>query len=293
MSDRKSLAFTTNSNKDYLRSTYDRDIVKTWSERLGVRLQYLGLPGPDILDIVEWQDFIDRFSTIERLENEQHLIFLRANVRDMEHRLHSLYGTFDDILLAGRDRYGQTPRWPYDLVNLDFFGGLLYSDLDRPKALAKLIENQKTYGKSFLLIITYHLRDADLAKEKLAFLEDLQRKLNRNFGIRAEFADVIGWYKNSGTPDAARQSLYLNTFLLETGEASYFRVVCRSPIVYGGTGGAQMIHFVTEFHYQQGAHRGVSEQSLIDVINLGYTALKAGRVSEPISIPRLSEIRPG
>ena len=32
-------------------------------------------------------------------------MFLKANVENVEHRLHSLYGEFDDILLNGRDTF--------------------------------------------------------------------------------------------------------------------------------------------------------------------------------------------
>jgi hypothetical protein len=282
------LAFTSNPNKDYLRSIYDRQLVREWFQRKGQPLHYLGLPGPEILDVVEWQEFIDRFSTIERLENEPHLLFLRANVSDLEHRLHSLYGEFDEILLTGRDKYGHTPRWPYDLVNLDFFGGLLYNDLNRPKALEKLITNQKSYETSFLLIVTYHLRDADLSGEKVSFVEDLHRKMVRDFGTRTDIEQLATWYRAKTTPDAARQGLYLNTFLHDMGEASSFKVLARQPVVYTGSGGARMIHFATDFYFQKGAHRPTSDQSLVDVINLGYVELKAAQVAEPVQIPRIT-----
>ena len=281
------LAFKTNANKDYLRGVYDRQIVESWAAARGGRLRYLGLPGPEILDIIEWQDSLESFSTIERRENEQHLLFLRANVKDVEHRLHSLYGEFDKILLSGRDQYDHTPRWPYDLVNLDFFGGLLYADLARPRALKKLIENQGNYRKSFLLIITYHLRDGDLAGEKLAFLDDLEKKLVRDRGSAANIVDVIKWYREDETPDAARQSLYLNAFLHEEGEAAQFQVTCRPAIVYSGTGGARMIHFVTDFEYQPGSHRAVSDQALIDVVNLGYVELNDGRLTQRVTVPKI------
>src|SRR3989338_8315150 len=103
MSDQK-LSFKTNANKDFLRGQYDKPLVEKWARNRGALLQYLGLPGPEMLDIVEWQRSLDQFTTIEREENEQHLLFLRANVQDIEHRLYSLYGDFDDILRTGRDR---------------------------------------------------------------------------------------------------------------------------------------------------------------------------------------------
>ena len=281
------LAFRTNANKDYLRSVYDRRIIEAWGARVGHTLNYLGLPGPEMLDIVEWEPFLDRFSTIERRENEQHLLYLRANVKDLEHRLHSLYGEFDDILIKGRDEYGHAPKWPYDLVNLDFFGGFLYRDLSRPRSLAKLIENQDNHGRSFLLIISYHLRDGDFTGEKLAFLDDLSRKLSRDLKDSKRVSEPMEWYRSGQTPDAARQTLYLNAFLHDHGEAHRFHVACRPAVVYSGTGGARMIHFVTEFQHQGRAHRAVSPQSLVDVVDLGYVELRDRKFVEPVEFPRL------
>jgi hypothetical protein len=288
MTGHSALAFQTNANKDYLRRHYDLPIVGAWHKSVGHPLHYLGLPGPEMLDVVEWLPHIGGFSTIERSENEQHFMFLKANVKDLEHRLHSLYGEFDQILLSGRDSYGHSPRWPYDLMNLDFFGGLLYNNLSRPKALKKLINNQDAHGRSFLLIITCHVRDGDLGGEKAAFIDDVEAKLTRDFGMRPEIAHWSQWYRDKSTPDTARQSLYLNTLLHDEGEAATFRVDCRPPILYSGTGGAQMLHWVATFEHQKGAHRAVSRQSLVNVINLGYQELANERLSERVKVPRLT-----
>lgn len=279
--------FRSNANKDYLRTNYDKPLVAAWFTSRRQRLHYLGLPGPEMLDIVEWEQYIGAFSTIERSENEQHFMFLKANVRDIEHRLHSLYGEFDEILLTGRDKYKHAPQWPYDLVNLDFYGGLLYQNLSRPRALKKLIENQDAYSRSFLLVITCHVRDGDLGGEKATFLDDLEAKITRDFAAPNASKEWFAWYRSSSTLDTARQSLYLNTFLHDEGEAAHFKVECRTPILYSGTGGSWMLHWVATFDHQWGAHRAVSTQSLIDVANLGFKQLADGRLFEPVSLPRL------
>ena len=125
------MVFESNPNKDFLRSNYDKPLIEQWYRSRGKPLKYLGLPAWKMLDIIEWQDFLEHFTTIEREEDQQHLMFLRANVKDLEHRLHALYGEFDDLLITGRDKYGKTPQWPYDVVNLDYFGGFIYPNLAR------------------------------------------------------------------------------------------------------------------------------------------------------------------
>src|SRR5437762_1416922 len=97
-------SFQSNPNKDFLRREYDKALVQQWHTRVGAELKYIGLPAWKMLDIIEWQQFLERFTTIEREEDQQHLMFLKANVQDVEHRLHALYGNFDDILRSGRDR---------------------------------------------------------------------------------------------------------------------------------------------------------------------------------------------
>jgi hypothetical protein len=270
--------FQSNENKDFLRSAYDLRLIRDWFNETKRPLKYLGLPAWEMSDIIAWQPFLSKFTTIEREENQQHLMFLRANVKQVEHRLHALYGEFDEILLTGRDRYGHSPEWPYDLFNLDYFGGLLYSDFSRPKALRKVIENQSNFEQSFLLIITQHIRDRDTMGAKGAFLQDLRTSLQNSTSDskrRAAIEQTLDWYSATNTPDAARQALYLNTLLRDTGEFYQFDVFCRPAIVYIGTGHAVMIHFVTEFRMRTGVvHKVSSKQTLNEVVNLGVVELR-------------------
>lgn len=286
MAESSQLAFRSNPNKDFLRSVYDKEIIVRWCSAIGRPLEYLGLPGADMLDVAEWQDYLNHFTAIERDENQQHWLFLRANVRDVEHRLYSLYGEFAKILLSGRDRYDRAPCWPYDLVNLDHFGGLIYRSLARPKALKKLIQNQDDYERSFLLIITHDVRDADLSGEKLSFLDDLERQLIRDSGDTPSLGAAICWYKAESTPDVARQVTYTNVLLRDLGEAAHFRVRCRPGITYTGTGGTKMVHFVTDFHHSPKAYRAVSEQSLVQVVNLGCREVRSRQLVK-LPMPRI------
>lgn len=280
--------FRSNPNKDYLRSTIDKALVLRWFTAVGRPLQYLGLPGPEMLDIIEWQEYLDQFTTIERLDSQQHLLFLRANVRDVEHRLYALHGEFDEILRTGRDLYGHAPHWPYDVVNLDFFGGLLYSDLSRPRAIRKLIENQAAHKRSFMLIMTHDLRDADKGGEKKSFIIDLKKRLDRDLpGHQSDTA--LDWYALPETPDSARQALFTNLFLRDAAEDSQFTVVCRPATIYSGTGGTKMVHYLTDFLFTGGIHHAVSEQSLVAILNLGVTeVVEASHLVPAYVVPQFS-----
>lgn len=292
MSTVRAAPFLTNPNKDFLRNGYDAEHVNRWFRKIGRPLKYCGLPSSEMLDVVVWDRYLGRFTTIEREEDQQHLMFLRANVRDLEHRLFSLYGEFDSILLTGRDRYGKRPDWPYEVFNLDYFGGFLYPDLSRPEAIRKLIRNQANYKSSFLLIITQHIRDRDTAGEKQTFLEDLRRSLkNATFdaSVVETLDQAIDWYEASTTPDSARQALYVNMLLREVGEAEYFDVTCRPAILYAGTGNAVMIHFVTDFLFRPGiSHKAISSQPLREVLSLPVReVLSASSIRNRILPPKI------
>ena len=276
--------FETNPNKEFIRNEYDKGLIEKWFVTRNAPLKYLGLPAWQMLDILSWQSFLDRFTTIEREENEQHLMFLRANVRDVEHRLRSLYGEFDKILLTGRDKYGNSPEWPYDLVNLDYFGGFIYPDLARPKALKKLVQNQGAYESNFLLIVTQDLRDRDTIGEKRTFLEDLRAMLKNGIydkTLHPGVDKIVDWYLSENLPDSVRQALYFNCFLRDCGEAEHFDVKCYPAIVYSGTGGSWMIHLTAELTYKPKlGHRAASKQSLIEVINLGLREVSKGEFAK-------------
>jgi hypothetical protein len=288
MPDSRPAVFRTNPNKDFLRNEYDFAHIERWYQKKGRRLKYLGLPASEMLDIIAWERCLDRFTTIEREENQQHLMFLQANVRDVEHRLYSLYGEFDKILLSGRDVYGSVPDWPYDLFNLDYFGGLLYTDLSRPRAIKKLISNQANFQQDFILIITEDLRDGDIIGEKASFLADLRRSLKgatTDARTCGKIDKLMDWYTDAATPDFFRQALYMNVFLRDAGEAEQFDVECRPAILYAGTSKARMVHFVTDFTFCKGiGHKTVSKQNLLQLINLGTREVKDGKFVKPARV---------
>ena len=297
MGGRRETVFHSNRNKDFLRCEYDYSHVERWHRKCGRPLKYLGLPAWEMLDIISWQKFLGRFNTIEREENQQHLMFLQANVRDVEHRLNSLYGEFDEILLRGHDGYGHRPDWPFDIVNLDYFGGFVYSDLARPKAIKKLISNQVDFEQSFLLIVTQDVRDGDRIGEKALFFENLRRSLKSSaLGRSSQKAidRVMDWYCDPRTPDSIRQALYMNVFFRDAGEAEHFDVECRPAILYLGTGKASMMHFVTDFAFHSGiAHRASSRQSLVELVDLALLELNECKLTKPKGDrPKLATTKP-
>src|SRR5262249_17767117 len=103
---------------------------------------------------------------------------------------------------------------------------------------------------------------------------------------------TMDWYSDPDNPDSARQTLYMNTFLRDTGEGEQFDVECRPGVLYSGTGSASMIHFVSAFTFRAGtAHKIYSKQSLLALVDLGTLEVKDGRITKSaIKVPRLSGV---
>src|SRR5262249_28211839 len=139
----------------------------------------IGVEGPKIEDILPWRSILGTITGVECLcrsgrerdddLNRHRRLLMRITDQEVD-RLHLLGGKIEDIVLQAQDAYGTQPklsysdnngdiRFCYNLINLDFVGGVGYkvSDEKRIGAIKKIIERQR--GNSFILIITLNVRD--------------------------------------------------------------------------------------------------------------------------------------
>lgn len=133
-------------NKRAIRQRWDKVLIAAFSESIGSRLAYLGLPGRDIADLLDWKEHIDWITGVELLtkatgdaSQQQRETINALQSKVMLHGLNERWelrpGKLEDIILTGIDFYGnkparftlergKTPRLEYDLYNWDFQGGL-------------------------------------------------------------------------------------------------------------------------------------------------------------------------
>ena len=53
-------------------------------------------------------------------------------------------GDIDQVLITGKDNFGIAPTWPYDIVSLDYSGGLFYPDgSQQPQRLEAIKQEAK------------------------------------------------------------------------------------------------------------------------------------------------------
>lgn len=259
--------FTTSFAKDRIRHTIDRDLIKKFrTEHYHDRqLAYLGLPGEELLDVLSWREFIGRCTAVENTDAMERLEFnvLRSH---LEHMVDPLHGDIDELLVTNRGS-GRL-RWPYEIVNLDYTGGLVNAAAARGSkrldALKGLFSHQ--IGTAFLLFLTLNLRDKDHGE-----LDDLVKQQEDDLaglglnGVR----DCFEAHRRLG--HAGLLKIYVPIFL--SAIARQHSLLFIRPILYQGT--RQMIHFAVQClpFNALGAGRVATTGERIDLINLELLTL--------------------
>jgi hypothetical protein len=194
-----------------------------------------------------------------------------------------LYGNIEDVLIKGKDKFGNRLLFPYDLVFLDCFGTLLYNGLKRVKAISSLIEKQKGY--SFLFLLTFNLNQKNYCKHAVdTSLKKLERELLNSYPsdiiVKNKIKHFVSWYAAEDTNEMYRQKLFAPYFVKTKAEERDFRVHAYSPTFYLGSNNSPMIHFAFKLTSEQDAPtKAVSEQSIFDIINLNLKKASNGKIS--------------
>lgn len=289
--------FKGTQNKRFIRMNWDLPMISKLSAASNRQLSYFGLPGPEIEDIVDWQKHLANCTGVERLRKEsadteedlQTQRRLMTNIFRKRIPCFTLMrGEIEDIILSGVDSdnhrlpqsIGNPPTFSafrYDLVNLDFLGGLGYEDREgakRIRAIKKLIERQK--GHNFLLLLTVNVRDK-IRKEIVAYLQDKEQSL-----ADQNLKSILHWYGKCG---AGMKSYMLKAavplFIRAEAEHHNFDCYCYPPVVYEGTESARMVHFVFELNYKNGIFEARSQQPLADVIKTVFLEVQQAKFVIP------------
>lgn len=280
-------AFTGSENKSDVRQLWDLPIIKRWSDRIEKRLSYFGLPGPHIEDLIDWQQYIQTPTGIEQLRNGK----FRQEDLDVHRKLlknvaladivgfQLLRGDIESIILEGVDLDGARPQlssaehplsalFRYELVNLDFLGGMGYKDKfgesRRVRALKKLLDRQR--GTNFLFMLTLNVRDTikdDITKYLTEATRDAANHKN------SKYEKALAWYTNLGEEwKKYKLKALIPLFIKHEAERCGFECFCYPPLAYQGGGQAIMVHFVFELLHTTPVLHAFSQQSDIDIIDL-------------------------
>lgn len=279
--------FASSGAKDYIRYVIDRDAIINFKDRLfpSRKLSYLGLPGPQLLDILSWREYLNCCTAVEDSATAD---ALETNIllNRLEGMVDVVRGNMDNLLLTGSSRL----HWPYQLVNLDYTGGLIHTSTkghsrssQRLDAIKQLFVQQ--LDQPFLFLLTINLRNKDLGE-----LADLIRMQEEDL-IGLGFAGVTECFdRHRGLNYAGLLKLYVPIFLDNT--AVHHSLVFSPPILYQGT--KQMMHFIVECipYTNLGAGRVSTTKQRVDLINLPLLSLHSYERLKRNDLGRI-EIAPG
>jgi hypothetical protein len=256
------------------------------------KLRYLGLPSSNMVDLVQWKVFFSHFSAVERgkLGKEyvdQHNLMLTALQNGLADRMVLLRGDLDEILLKGKDSYDNRVLYPYDVVSLDYSGGLVYKNglgrSKRTESIGKMIEEQAAENKDFLLFVSCNMDFDDQGEIRRVF-QDINRELGK-MGIDGNI--TIQTYLNHNLNES-RLKVYV-PYLFQNLSSKWYQVEIVKTIYYSGNRATRMIHFAFRMKRTARYVAGKPTQSaLIHIINMPAFACVDGIIKEDnFGIPNL------
>jgi hypothetical protein len=259
--------FSSSEAKDYVRSVMDRNVVKAFRDTHfpDTGLRYLGLPGPELLDLLAWREFVSVATAVEWGKTD--ILELNVLRNRLEGKVQVLRADIDELISSPQER-ARLRWWPYSLVNLDYVGGLVnMTDSRESKRIAAircLIEASQ--AEPFLLLLTLNLRDDD--QGELDNLVEAEEEQLAALGLNG-VAEVFAAHRGLG--HAGLLKIYVPVFIMQL--ARRHQVVIHAPVLYRGT--QQMLHFAFEFHPYDDliAGRMTDWRETVSAINLSLLVL--------------------
>ncbi|MGB8216391.1 MAG: hypothetical protein WCE94_03725 [Candidatus Methanoperedens sp.] len=241
--------FYTNPPKDFLRREYDAVIIRDKFFDAYEDVVYFGMPGPLMLDIQEWNDYLGFIIAVENKQESTGVMEMTAMSLGLNGKTQILQGDIESILMNWEDDVGEIPAKEFfHVVNLDFEGGFLgLTDIikqdKRTDAIRELFRHQKTQRQSFLFFLTVGFREK-CEQEYDQKLHHIGEEL-AELGLDAK--KTINWYLSR--PKPYKLKVYIPYLMDEIGRTYRYFLTKYICFYYQGTGGVPMMHFIFDFQY--------------------------------------------
>ena len=280
-------------NKDTVRSLQRNTIESNLGTKLG-NLRYFGLPSSALGDVREWAHLFAEFVAVERGEGDrewelQHELTLQAFRSGLFGKITLLRGDIDTIIKKGKDLFGKRAKFPFDVVSLDYSGGLFYRDrageLGRLKAVEVVISRQSSKKISFVLLISFNLDKVDQGEVRKT-IENIRTDLSR-YGYEAE--KVINAYFNH-PKEEARLKIYVPYFVNQVAAKYHYNCKTDNVIIYKGNRKVPMMafRFYLSFDARTEALR-LPRERLSQVLNKSLIEVTDGIPTETLlQLPKLA-----
>lgn len=280
------MAFQDTENKAFIRQAWNLPILKRWQNEKNQKLSYFGLPGRELHDLRDWCSILGKITGVEivgKTKEERNqdpakfaMMKLNAQLYNLPTGFQILRGEIEDVIINMTDIDGIPPQLNngqkthiakllYDIVNLDFVGGIGYvnkeNGVKRASAIKKLIERQDS--TNFILFLTINVR-SKLNGQIENYLKDWSDKYPDE-----NWKSIVSWHSDSGKGrEKYKFKAMVPFFIKSIAEANGFRCLCYPPLFYIGHEDAHMIHFAFELKHSGNSFGAVSSQTDIDVLAL-------------------------
>lgn len=242
------------------------------------KLKYFGLPSEGLYDIQQWDEYIGDIIAVERGSrsepvSKQSLLMTNAFLLEYHSRLLLLRGDIFEIILNDEDNHGKKIPYPFELINLDYGGSILYPDRKRILALKKLIDCQ--VPNDFLLLITANSREFD-EDELLNTQKRILAELYLNEDIQNKFKNFLEWINSKKS--IHRQIMHLNYLLKCDAEVKHYNIECKPPTIYENEHHT-LIHYIYKFRFDKLATTKItSKQTILDILKIEILKLENGNL---------------
>lgn len=274
-------AFSSPQQKQEIRRTFDYSLIKHFIEESngGQRVNYFGLSGPRAEDLFDWDGLIAKVTSVD---------FRDSDVGDFENTVRDnlpsmdpvgIHGYIDDVIISDHgSKDGRTPPpirisnnmdpilgnsyWDFQLVNLDYYGELLWNSGPDPtfrresakkriQAWRSLFETQRVDAHgSWLMFITVEATQDEFIWRacKSGFNAAKQAWKDQLGGTLDELLSL----DPSTDIEASARVLQAIVGLVLSQQASAAKLWCfaQYSVIYEGNSGTPMIHMAFEFKTQ-------------------------------------------
>lgn len=246
------------------------------------KLKYLGLPSEGMKDVFTWKKFLSHVSAIERGVSgqehiRQHNILLKSLTLGISNMVELFRGEMDDILINSMDGNGKRLLYPYDLINLDYTGGVIYKESPdiskRVSSIKMLFSKQAECKEDFLLFITCNL-DNNMEEEYKFFIEKFIIKIEDKSEIETLKKKLINVSKGL-------KLTILILSLIQDIAKEYFECSIYKPIFYTGNKTTSLVNFSFRLKYiKSNIMEKKTKYSVEGIINFKCLICHDGKIKE-------------
>jgi hypothetical protein len=252
-------------------------LIKQFVDRVGHTLDYCGMPAVEFLDVDAWRPSLRSVVAVEYDRNVANDMRIERDRRQYSFPIDVIDGEICRIL-ADNQR-------PFDLYNLDFYTGFVNvrkgSGAICVDALRALFNVQRRHHRSFILIVTFNVRDLG-AKEYVKFLDAARNELastpNGEACIAAHTCN-----------QASRLKVCFPFFCWQQAHSMGFEQETENVYVYRTS--ATMVHFHQRFIFERDdILRVPALGALIDIANRPLFEMKGQVPHRRLVPPRITRL---